>query len=81
MDWWGLGVLSYELIVGHPPFESSDLSVLCDRIIAGEVRFEAAGGKVPTACRGFIQSLLTADVSVRLGARGAVEVQRSIPCW
>jgi len=66
VDWWGVGVLCYELLSGHPPFESSDLSVLCDQIVRGRVSYT----DIEARAKELIASLLQGDAGERLGAQG-----------
>ena len=71
VDWWGVGVVSYELLYGVPPFESSDLSQLCDQIIKGLVDYNKRDKHdTDPVTKDFLSGLLKGDVSTRLGASG-----------
>lgn len=37
MDWWALGVLIYEMLVGHPPFYDDDPYEIYEKIVACKV--------------------------------------------
>ncbi|CAD6189238.1 unnamed protein product [Caenorhabditis auriculariae] len=39
IDWWGLGVLVFEMLVGEPPFNGDDEEEIFDSIISEEVRY------------------------------------------
>eukprot|EP01129_Flabellula_baltica_P002945 TRINITY_DN12817_c0_g1_i1.p1 TRINITY_DN12817_c0_g1~~TRINITY_DN12817_c0_g1_i1.p1 ORF type:complete len:452 (+),score=130.24 TRINITY_DN12817_c0_g1_i1:59-1357(+) len=39
VDWWSLGTLMYEMIVGIPPFYSKSISVMYQKIMEGPLRF------------------------------------------
>lgn len=32
-DWWSLGAIMYEMVLGYPPFYSEDPMVTCSKII------------------------------------------------
>ena len=32
-DWWSVGAILYEMVVGYPPFFSDDPSVTCQKIM------------------------------------------------
>ena len=38
VDWWGLGVLIYEMLVGESPFPGEDEEEVFDSIVNDEVR-------------------------------------------
>jgi serum/glucocorticoid-regulated kinase 2 len=65
LDFWALGVLAYRLIVGHLPFEHSNLKRLFELIVKGKPKIPARVGKPATD---FIVGLLAVDPAKRLGA-------------
>jgi len=68
VDWWALGVLIFELMSGHPPFESPAPIQIYKKVTAGI-------GKIPfpAPCQGqvgdLIKQLMKADPSERLPMR------------
>lgn len=39
MDWWSLGTLVYEMLVGLPPFYSQNVNLMYEKILKGELKF------------------------------------------
>lgn len=39
VDWWSLGVLIYEMMIGIPPFRGKTLDEIYEKIILGKLRF------------------------------------------
>ena len=76
VDWWALGCLIYEMMVGVPPFldEFRRLGVY-DKILRGHVHYP---WWLNRHARDLIQQLLRADPTERLGAKGAADVQRHL---
>ncbi|GAB4822162.1 hypothetical protein N2152v2_009208 [Parachlorella kessleri] len=76
-DWWSLGAIMYEMLVGFPPFYSDDPMTTCRKIVNWRtyLRFppEAEAGLSPAA-RDLILRLLC-DVDDRLGTHGAQEIK------
>ena len=75
-DWWSLGAIMYEMLVGYPPFYSEEPMQTCRKIVhwRQHLRFPPDCGLSPTA-RDLIGRLLC-DVPERLGTRGgAAEVK------
>ncbi|XP_071162584.1 ribosomal protein S6 kinase alpha-5-like [Mytilus edulis] len=77
VDWWSLGVLTYELLTGASPF-----TVEGERNTQSEVsrRILKASPPIPKSfsseAKDFILKLLTKDPHERLGSRGAAEVKK-----
>lgn len=85
VDWWTLGILTYEMVTGYasadprplppdqrsaPPFEHDNQMELYRMIVSGKFSFPPY---VSAACRDFISMLLQVDLSKRLGnLRGGV---------
>ena len=64
VDWWGVGCVLYEMMVGRLPFYNRDQSVLFELILLEQVRFPST---ISTAARDFLGGLLNKDPSKRLG--------------
>jgi aurora kinase len=63
VDHWCLGVLTYEFLVGKPPFENEDTSITYRRII--EVQYSFPDHVDPLA-RDFIQEFLKKNPEERM---------------
>jgi protein kinase A len=64
VDWWTLGILIYEMIVGQPPFCDEDPMGIYQKILAGKIYFPKYFDKNAKA---LVKKLLTADLSKRYG--------------
>ena len=77
-DWWSVGAIAYEMMVGFPPFYSDDPMTTCRKIVNWRtyLRFppEAEATLSPAAID-FIVKLLC-DVDDRLGTHGVFEIKK-----
>lgn len=66
IDWWALGIVSFELLTGWPPFFDRDFNRMCDKILNRSLRFPT---KVTfhNDTQSFIKLLLQRDPLRRLG--------------
>lgn len=74
VDWWGLGVVMYEMVCGRLPFYNRDHDVLFELILAEDVRFPPT---LSPDARNLLTGLLTKEPSKRLGGseRDAQEIK------
>ncbi|KAJ3195399.1 hypothetical protein HK101_000366 [Irineochytrium annulatum] len=74
VDMWSIGVLSYFLLCGYTPFDSSSSADELQRILTGSYTFEPAEywQEVSDTAKDFIRSLLLVDSTNRLTARQAL---------
>ena len=63
VDNWCLGVLTYEFLVGHPPFESKNKDLTYERIRGLDIRFPS---HVSEGAQDFIRKLLVLDPTKRM---------------
>ena len=71
VDWWNLGMVTYEMLTGLPPWYTTDRQKLFDRIRHAPLKFPYY---VSRAAAGFISGLLNRNPQERLGAGGGGEV-------
>jgi len=76
-DWWALGILAYEMLVGLPPFYNRERNTekMFAAIQSKEVTFSA---KVTLSAdaKDFILRLLKKNADERLGFRGSEEIKK-----
>ncbi|XP_069369418.1 serine/threonine-protein kinase N2 [Paralichthys olivaceus] len=75
VDWWGLGVLIYEMLVGESPFPGDDEEEVFDSIVNDDVRFPRFLSPESVS---LVQKLLQKNPETRLGAgeEDASEIKR-----
>ncbi|KJH47669.1 kinase domain protein [Dictyocaulus viviparus] len=64
VDWWGVGVVMYEMMCGRLPFYSRDHQKLFELIMASELRFPS---KLSAEAKQLLAGLLFKDPTQRLG--------------
>ncbi|KAL0338928.1 UNVERIFIED_CONTAM: Serine/threonine-protein kinase-like [Sesamum angustifolium] len=74
-DWWSLGAIMYEMLVGYPPFYSDEPLSTCKKIVhwRNHLRFPSESRLTPQA-KDLIRRLLR-DAGNRLGSHGADEIK------
>ncbi|KAG4084706.1 Pkinase-domain-containing protein [Neocallimastix lanati (nom. inval.)] len=64
VDWWALGILIYEMLLGYPPFYDESPFGIYDKILQGVIMFPPYIDRV---AKDLIERLLTEDITKRLG--------------
>nr|XP_011464482.1 PREDICTED: probable serine/threonine protein kinase IREH1 [Fragaria vesca subsp. vesca] len=75
-DWWSVGVILFELIVGIPPFNAEHPQTIFDNILNRNIPWPRVPEELSPEAADLIDQLLTEDPNQRLGARGASEVKQ-----
>ena len=65
VDWWCLGVVTYEMMYGLPPFYSRDVSEMYDNILHKPLRLRP---HISPSARNLLEGLLRKDKTQRLGS-------------
>jgi len=71
-DWWSLGAILYEMLMGMPPFYSRDRDRLFDKILHSEIRFPKYFSK---NSKSILLELMERNPRKRLGSQGVGEVR------
>ncbi|TYJ07433.1 hypothetical protein E1A91_A11G002800v1 [Gossypium mustelinum] len=77
-DWWSVGVILFELIVGIPPFNAEHPQIIFDNILNRKIPWPRAPEEMSLEAKDLIDGLLTEDPNQRLGAKGASEVKQHV---
>ncbi|VYS48485.1 unnamed protein product [Arabidopsis thaliana] len=75
-DWWSVGIILYEFLVGIPPFNADHPQQIFDNILNRNIQWPPVPEDMSHEARDLIDRLLTEDPHQRLGARGAAEVKQ-----
>jgi len=71
VDWWALGVLIYEMIIGYPPFYDDNPFSVYEKILQGKVSYP---GLMDSYSKDLVKKLLQADRTKRLGCmKGGID--------
>ncbi|WVY91221.1 hypothetical protein V8G54_036735 [Vigna mungo] len=74
-DWWSLGAIMYEMLIGYPPFCSDDPRMACRKIVNWKTCLKfPEEPKISVEARDLIFRLLC-DVDSRLGTGGVEEIK------
>lgn len=78
VDWWSIGCLAYEMLIGQPPFYDQDAMTVYRAAIKEDVKFPPQYNFAPEVTDCLLQ-LLTKDPAKRLGANGDLEEVKRHP--
>ncbi|CAE6254651.1 unnamed protein product [Arabidopsis arenosa] len=75
-DWWSVGVILFELLVGIPPFNAETPQQIFENIINRDIPWPNVPEEISYEAHDLINKLLTENPVQRLGATGAGEVKQ-----
>ena len=76
IDWWSLGVIMFEMMIGYPPFYSDSSTETCKKILNWESNLEIRSeANISKEAVDILKKLIN-DPEKRLGRNGAEEVKQ-----
>lgn len=76
VDWWSVGVILFEMLVGYPPFFAEEPSITCQKILHWKKTFNIPKeAKLSDNAKDLLTKMIT-DADVRLGRNGAEEIKQ-----
>ncbi|XP_055060408.2 microtubule-associated serine/threonine-protein kinase 1 isoform X1 [Misgurnus anguillicaudatus] len=76
VDWWAMGIILYEFLVGCVPFFGDTPEELFGQVITDDIEWPDGDEALPSDAQGLISALLQTNPLVRLGTGGAFEVKQ-----
>ncbi|KAJ7979851.1 Non-specific serine/threonine protein kinase [Quillaja saponaria] len=74
-DWWSIGAIMYEMLVGYPPFYADEPMSTCRKIVNWRTHLKfPEEAKISAEAKDLISKLLC-NVDQRLGTKGADEIK------
>lgn len=76
VDWWSIGVMFFEMVVGYPPFFSENPSDTCKKIVKWKQYFTIpSDANLSNEAYNLIKKMVT-SADARLGVNGADEIKK-----
>ncbi|CAG7848303.1 Serine/threonine-protein kinase cek1 [Serendipita indica DSM 11827] len=75
VDWWALGIITYEFLYGIPPFHAETPDKVFENILSRRIDWHEEWIEYSPEARDFMERLLVSDPTKRLGMNGAQEVK------
>ncbi|KAM4635506.1 microtubule-associated serine/threonine-protein kinase 1 [Polymixia lowei] len=76
VDWWAMGIILYEFLVGCVPFFGDTPEELFGQVITDDIVWPEGDEALPADSQHLISTLLQTNPLVRLGTGGAFEVKQ-----
>uniref|UniRef100_A0A7N8YDR2 non-specific serine/threonine protein kinase n=1 Tax=Mastacembelus armatus TaxID=205130 RepID=A0A7N8YDR2_9TELE len=76
VDWWAMGIILYEFLVGCVPFFGDTPEELFGQVITDDIVWPDGDDALPADAQSLISALLQTNPLVRLGTGGAFEVKQ-----
>ncbi|XP_038569579.1 microtubule-associated serine/threonine-protein kinase 1 [Micropterus salmoides] len=76
VDWWAMGIILYEFLVGCVPFFGDTPEQLFGQVITDDIVWPEGDDALPADSQDLISALLQTNPLVRLGTGGAFEVKQ-----
>ncbi|KAK7268888.1 hypothetical protein RIF29_21597 [Crotalaria pallida] len=74
-DWWSLGAIMYEMLVGYPPFYSDEPMLTCRKIVNWRTHLKFPEEALLSAEAKDLINRLLCNVDQRLGTKGVDEIK------
>ncbi|KAF8311179.1 hypothetical protein DL93DRAFT_2061386 [Clavulina sp. PMI_390] len=75
VDWWALGVITYEFLYGIPPFHDETPPKVFENIISRQIEWHEDVIELSPEARDFMERLMCMEPEKRLGFNGPEEVK------
>ncbi|KAJ8406860.1 hypothetical protein AAFF_G00297760, partial [Aldrovandia affinis] len=78
VDWWAMGIILYEFLLGCVPFFGDTPEELFGQVITDDIAWPEGEEALPAEAQSLISTLLQTNPLMRLGTGGAFEVKQHL---
>lgn len=75
VDWWSLGTIMYEMLIGYPPFCGQDPTITCKKVMNFQEYFKIPKERISWEASDLLRKLIT-TADQRLGKNGVEDIKR-----